>query len=391
MLSSIDSSKASLAIVPGDVLGLIVCLLPLKDSLKSNFIAQFFNKRNRTVEFEQRFEEFTFIDYTFLKKIQKQYTPEAWLELLKSKQDTPIFSLLLKVSVTIDYCLWVAPSQYPAITDEVVSKYHEASFNFCAAKRTIKGASNQSGSLICNHLRLITNSTWANHETNRKLLTKIDKQVYPTFFQWKLIEAPNSWFIQLFVGRTYQKGKRVNKDLAAGFQWIKLAAENNCPHAYHDLAYAYCFGIGTEKNYERALHWWQKGADIGSSTAMLHLGFMYEKGWGVAKDQEEAERRFGLAAAEDNPWAQYALGNLNVRRGNVTEAIRFYRSAVEQDHCYSKLALGIHLPDEAEAERLFRKGVEAMKIKDYQFFLNNPGYAIIIDKMNALGINRFSS
>src|SRR5450759_17390 len=62
------------------------------------------------------------------------------------------------------------------------------------------------------------------------------------------------------------------------------------------------------KNYARAMNLWQKAAADGSAPAQFALGFMYEKGEGVAPDNQQALSWYRKAAEQDLAAAQVNLG-----------------------------------------------------------------------------------
>jgi TPR repeat protein len=63
-----------------------------------------------------------------------------------------------------------------------------------------------------------------------------------------------------------------------------------------------------QQDYETALTKWRSAAQQGNSAAQFNLGFMYDKGQGVAQDYKEAVRWYKLAAAQGNAKAQTNLG-----------------------------------------------------------------------------------
>ena len=49
------------------------------------------------------------------------------------------------------------------------------------------------------------------------------------------------------------------------------------------------------QSYEAAKQWYENAAELGNSTAMNNLGWMYEKGNGVPQSYEAAERWYEKA------------------------------------------------------------------------------------------------
>jgi TPR repeat protein len=69
----------------------------------------------------------------------------------------------------------------------------------------------------------------------------------------------------------------------------------------------------------------------GHANAQFNLGFMFDKGRGVAQDYAEAARLYGLAAEKGHADAQYNLGNMyHEGKGvaqNYAEAKKWYHLA----------------------------------------------------------------
>ncbi len=64
------------------------------------------------------------------------------------------------------------------------------------------------------------------------------------------------------------------------------------------------------QNYAKALEMWQPLALRGVPVAQYNLGFMYESGWGVARNDQEAAGWYQLAADQGHAKAQFNLGRL---------------------------------------------------------------------------------
>ncbi len=136
-------------------------------------------------------------------------------------------------------------------------------------------------------------------------------------------------------------------------------------------------------NNEEALYWYGKAAERGSAKAHYMLGKMFEKGWGVAKDDVEAARWFRLADKYGHPSASIALeemqikdpgkiakdnnskGNLAYLAGNYEKAVHWYHMAAEQGYARSQDRLGFMYQhgkgvtkDPAEALRWYHKAAE---------------------------------
>ncbi len=114
-----------------------------------------------------------------------------------------------------------------------------------------------------------------------------------------------------------------------------------------------CFAVGenyqygrnkTSKDYERAVYWYQKAADFGSSIGQNNLGEMYENGQGVARDPARALALYEASAKQGNAEGQANLGDL-YRTGlgippDFAKALKWYRASAEQGNAKGQVSLG---------------------------------------------------
>src|SRR5262249_29313780 len=56
-----------------------------------------------------------------------------------------------------------------------------------------------------------------------------------------------------------------------------------------------------EQDYQKAAYWFGEAARQGDGFAQLNLGFLYERGWGVNRNFEQARRLYRETAANSNP------------------------------------------------------------------------------------------
>ncbi len=80
---------------------------------------------------------------------------------------------------------------------------------------------------------------------------------------------------------------------------------------------------------------WRPLAEGGEAEAQARLGFLYEKGRGVARDLGEAVKWYHAAVSQGHATAQYSLGRMHglghgVARDEVA-ALAWYRKAARQD------------------------------------------------------------
>ncbi len=113
--------------------------------------------------------------------------------------------------------------------------------------------------------------------------------------------------------------------LGCGKPSPKEAAEN------FKIGYIYERGIGVAKDATEAFKWYRKAADAGLAEAQYNLGVLYYNGTGVARSAAEAARWFELAANQNLSEAQFNIGNAyRIGEGvtrNYASALSWYRKA----------------------------------------------------------------
>ena len=99
-----------------------------------------------------------------------------------------------------------------------------------------------------------------------------------------------------------------------------------------------------QENYTEAMRWYRKAADQGSTEAQRHIGLLYERGSGVARDYTEAMRWYRKAADQGDSSAQFYIGQLYERGSgvwrNYAEAMRWYRKAADQGDSFAQYSIG---------------------------------------------------
>lgn len=90
---------------------------------------------------------------------------------------------------------------------------------------------------------------------------------------------------------------------------------------------------------------WRPLAEAGEPEAQARLGFLYEKGRGVAQDAGQAARWYRAAAEQGHLGGQYSLGRLYELGHGVTrdaaQALHWYRAAARQGHAKGRYKLGL--------------------------------------------------
>ncbi len=161
----------------------------------------------------------------------------------------------------------------------------------------------------------------------------------------------------------YYKGLPENQPQA--IDWIRKAAENGFAEAQLHLGLSYYYGEGVLKDDRQAVNWLRKAAENGHAEAQYTLGWMYASGKGVRsvlcswfnklkliyvngeevpKDNPQALDWFQKAAAQEQAFAQYTLGEIyadgdGVARDNP-QALEWFRKSATNGYAKAQYTLG---------------------------------------------------
>ena len=136
--------------------------------------------------------------------------------------------------------------------------------------------------------------------------------------------------------KAYDKG-----DYAEAFKdWLPLARNDDLA-AMRNVGLLLRKGLGTKRDPERALYFYERAGSAGFVPAQLNAAIMYLEGDGIPRDYKKASFWLQLAAVSGEPIAQYNLGvmfekGLGVPR-DLPRAMGWYALAARQGH---SMALG---------------------------------------------------
>lgn len=143
--------------------------------------------------------------------------------------------------------------------------------------------------------------------------------------------------------KAYDRG-----DYASAFEdWLPLAQQDDLA-AMRNVALLLRKGLGTERDPERALFFYERAAEAGFVPAQLNAAFMYLEGDGIPRDYKKASFWLHLAAVAGEPIAQYNLGvmfekGLGVSR-DLPRAMGWYALAARQGHSMALARLAELVP-----------------------------------------------
>jgi hypothetical protein len=140
--------------------------------------------------------------------------------------------------------------------------------------------------------------------------------------------AENSKIMYL-LGYMYYLGKGVEQNYNKAIKYYKRSAEMGNSYALNCLGTMYCLGIGVERNYEESIKYYKKSAEMGNRYAMSNLGHAYIMGEGVEKNFEEAIKYYIMAIENGNEFAmdnlEYVVCDINESEQTIAEKIKYYR------------------------------------------------------------------
>jgi V8-like Glu-specific endopeptidase len=129
----------------------------------------------------------------------------------------------------------------------------------------------------------------------------------------KLLDAShiNHVYVQLVLGRMYEEGAGVTKDLKQAAAFYQKAADQGFANAQSNLGWMYCYGYGVQQDYNQAIAWYQKAADQGNAFAQDLLGDIYYYGYGVQQDYNQAREWYQKAADQGHVKTQVNLHKMD--------------------------------------------------------------------------------
>ncbi|POG57790.1 hypothetical protein GLOIN_2v1791279 [Rhizophagus irregularis DAOM 181602=DAOM 197198] len=137
----------------------------------------------------------------------------------------------------------------------------------------------------------------------------------------------------LNLANCYKNGEGTEKNLEKAFHYYQKAAENGNEEAMYNLAKFYYNGEGTEKNLDKAFYWYQKAVENGNKEAMNNLAYCYTNGEGTEKNLEKAFHWYQEAAENGNEMAMNNLAlcyeNGKGTEKNLGKAFHWYQEAAE--------------------------------------------------------------
>lgn len=152
-------------------------------------------------------------------------------------------------------------------------------------------------------------------------------------------------YVQYRIGKMFCYGLGTEQNYQKAFEWFERSAKQKNKFAQFSLANLYYYGSGIEKDLSQAFLWYQRSSSQGQPYAAYSIAQMYRYGEYVTKDNDTAQRYYkqalsGFLKIESDDMANddlfYKLGQMfNLGLGtdsDVTKAIEYFRRSAEMNN-----------------------------------------------------------
>ena len=180
---------------------------------------------------------------------------------------------------------------------------------------------------------------------------------------------------QFSLGKIYEKGLGVLADQKLALYWYSQVAEKNYPSAQYKVATFYELGNGVKIDLDKAIEWYEKSAENVYGKAQYKLGELflfgpkkylntklgltyldkaskqnipeaqitlakiYLDGINVEANEDKAIYYLEQSAINHNDEAQFMLGDILLKKGSVSDGIKFLEKSSEQGNASAQLLL----------------------------------------------------
>ena len=216
---------------------------------------------------------------------------------------------------------------------------------------------------------------------NDELVNKTNEYIIDCYKNNKLTNNHADDMNNFNLGQYY----RIEKDYPKAIEYYEKSAEKGNCFAMCNLGYYYYYSI-EKKNYPKAIEYYEMAVEKGDSKSMHNLGYHYH----IEKNYPKAIEYYMMAIEYENNKAMNNLGNYyyNIEH-NYPKAIEYYTMAIEKGNDMAMSNLGHYYQ---YIEKNYPKAIEyyTMAIeKGNTNAMVNLGYTYIIENNTAKGIEYY--
>ena len=129
-----------------------------------------------------------------------------------------------------------------------------------------------------------------------------------------------------------EKSLRYYSEALKGFLEVESSSKKLKPYVQYRIGKMFCYGLGTEQDYEKAFEWFERSAKQKNKFAQFSLANLYYYGSGVKKDLSQAFLWYQRSSSQGQPYAAYSIAQMYrygeyVTKDNDT-AQRYYKQAL---------------------------------------------------------------
>jgi TPR repeat protein len=139
---------------------------------------------------------------------------------------------------------------------------------------------------------------------------------------------------------------------------MKRIKKNNCPAAMSQMGKKHF----REGDYETAVEYYTRAAELGDAIAHYNLSCMYYKGEGVEKDMKKAIYHWEKAAIAGHPLARHCLGFVEANNGRYERAIKHWSIAANLGYHDSLKELRILYADGHASKEEYANALRAYQV-----------------------------
>lgn len=164
------------------------------------------------------------------------------------------------------------------------------------------------------------------------------------------------------VGRCYEEGRVVDKDLKKAYEWYQKGATGGDINAWVALGRMFDLGIYVDKDPKLSHMWLERAANKGHPLGMIGTGKHYASGEGVAKDPKRALELFEQAHELNKGVGSYILGEA-IGDGvgcekDYKKAFELFQEADKNGYALGTFNVGMMLDMGLGCEKDQKKGFE---------------------------------
>ena len=198
-------------------------------------------------------------------------------------------------------------------------------------------------------------------------------------------------------GDGFYDKKEYEKALWCYLEAAELPSEKSNGALLNRIGYMYDKGYGVAEDDIEAVKWFRKSADQGNAMAQHNMGFMYQYGKGVSQDYNEAVKWYRKSAEQGNADGQLNLGYMYEKGYGVAEddveAVKWYRKSADQGNATAQHNMGLMYQygkgvsqDYNEAVKWYRKSAEQGNAEGQcdLGYMYDKGYGVAEDDVEAV-------